>query len=65
MDQCLEAARYSHMEKCGTSTLPAPPEVTTEAVVEEAGNGTDPTNATLTELELLKIYHELFNLVFE
>ena len=25
MDQCLEAVRYNHIEKCGTTTLPPPP----------------------------------------
>ena len=25
MDQCLEAVRYRHMEKCGNSTAPDPP----------------------------------------
>ena len=61
MDQCLEAARYSHIKTCGYTTLPAgAAPVTEETVVDN--NDTLATNETeLTEAELVMIYAEMFN----
>ena len=42
MDQCLEAVRYNHIEKCGTTTLPkkvATPPPPSDDDVEGSGGG--------------------------
>ena len=77
MDQCLEAVRYNHLEKCGTTTLPkkvvTPPSDDGEgsgggASHEGSGSGDSSMEVnpseyilTLSEEELLFIYAELFN----
>ena len=75
MDQCLEAVRYNHMEKCGTTTLARDVEDTVTSLSgdsEGSGEGSgagdsagvDPSQFLLAELseeELVLIYAELFN----
>ena len=74
MDQCLESVRYSHIEKCGYTTLPIVVTTTEETIIDtnDTLNGnSSSTNSTsideilksLTEEELHEIYAELFNIV--
>ena len=51
MDQCLEAVRYHHMERCGNTTAPPPPQPPLEVTIEDSQDNSTTSNDTQYDIE--------------